>query len=307
MNRNIRRLTEGAMMCGLIGLILVINRQFANAFDAYMMWIVPLPLIVYTIRYGIKNAFVVTFCATALSFMIALPQTVFYVLASCLIGIVYGYGVRNEKSNQWLLGHTILASTLIMIVTAVLFAGLFGYDLGAELQLVLEMTSSMNVAIAENMARVLLYASLFLTCILEGFLIHMIAYIVLIKLKIKVKGFTPLLQYRVPKWFAFISVVSIIGNMVVPYFTQNTQILEILLCVSSICSVIAILFGYLLVMMSIRVTKKRYSIFVFFALFLLFPKYVLFLLIVLGLIDMLTDIRDEMIRRIAHENQSGKR
>ena len=120
MNRNIKRLTEGAMMCGLIGVLLVVNRQFANAFDAYMMWIIPLPVIVYTVRYGTKNGFVVTFCATVISFMLSLPQTVFYVLASCLLGVVYGHGVRKEKSNAWLLTSSIIASTVIMIITTII-------------------------------------------------------------------------------------------------------------------------------------------------------------------------------------------
>ena len=137
MNRNIKRLTEGAMMCGLIGVLLVINRQFANAFDAYMMWIVPLPVIVYTVRYGARNGFVLSFCATVISFMLSLPQTVFYVLASCLLGVVYGHGVRKEKSNAWLLTSSILASTIIMIFTTIIFASIFGYYFHPFLQFIM--------------------------------------------------------------------------------------------------------------------------------------------------------------------------
>lgn len=301
MNRNIKRLTEGAMMCGLIGVLLVINRQFANAFDAYMMWIVPLPIIVYTVRYGIKNGFVVTFCASVIAFMLALPQTVFYVLASCLLGAIYGHGVRKEKSNAWLLTTSIIASTIIMIVTTILFASIFGYDLQMELEMIMQMVDSVNLNVTGNLVRTLLYASLFLTCLLEGFLVHMLAYIVLTKLKIKVKGFVPLLNYYAPKWFAYTGILSLVGNWIVPHFTQNTQILEILLCVSGIYLVIAALFGYLLVMLAIRISKKKYSVFFFVLLLVLFFKEVIMLLCVLGILDMLTDIRKDLLRRLVHE------
>ena len=306
MNRNIKRLTEGAMMCGLIGVLLVINRQFANAFDAYMMWIVPLPVIVYTVRYGVKNGFVVTFCSTVITFMLALPQTIFYVSASCILGVVYGYGVRKEKSNAWLLTSAILSSTVIMIFTVIIFAGIFGYDLNSELQMIIEIMNSMEISIGNaGILRTLLYASLFLTCLLEGFLIHMLAFIVLTKLKIKVNKFVPLLHYYVPKWFAYVGVLSVIGNWIVPYFTQNTRILEILVCVSGIYLVIAALFGYLLVMLAIRISKNKMGILVFFALLVVFFKYVILLLGILGILDMFTDIRQQLLRRLVNEKQNG--
>ena len=298
MNRNIKRITEGAMMCGLIGVILVLNRQFANAFDAYMMWIVPLPLIVYTVRYGAKNGLVVTFCSTVISFMLALPQTIFYVAASCLLGVVYGHGVRKEKSNAWLLASSIIASTIIMIITTIIF----GYDLNTELQMIVEMLQSMDMMVLDNsLLRTLFYASLFLTCLLEGFLVHMLAYIVLTKLKIKIKGFVPLVNFYAPKWFSAIGILSIVGNWVVPHFTQNTQILEILLCVSGIYLVVAALFGYLLVIICIRISKKKYGLIVFFALFIVFFKYIILSLCVLGILDMVTNVRQELLRGLNNE------
>ena len=302
MNRNIRRLTEGAMMCGLIGVIVLLNRQFANAFDSYMMWIVPLPMIVYTVRYGIKNGFIVTFCATVITFMLALPQTVFYVLASCILGVIYGHGVRKEKSNAWLLTTSILSSTIIMIFTVIIFAGIFGYDLNAEVELVTEMMNTMDITIVNGgILRTLLYASLFLTCLLEGFLIHILAYVVLTKLKIKIKGFVPLLNYYLPKWFAYVGVLSVVGSWVVPYFTQNTHVLEILICVSGIYLVISAFFGYLLVMLAIRLSKNKLGILVFFGLLVVFFKYVILLLCTLGMLDMFTDIRQQLLRRLANE------
>ncbi|MDD6466737.1 MAG: DUF2232 domain-containing protein [Erysipelotrichaceae bacterium] len=302
MNHNMKRLSEGAMMCGLIGLILVINRQLLNALDVYLFWIIPLPLIVYTIRYGIKNACVVTVSSTLLAFMLSLPQTVFYVLASCIVGMVYGYGVRNKKSNGWLIGNTILGSCIIMIITAILFAELFGYDLTSEVEFVFQTMEQMKVPVSNqirDMGRMLLYASMFISCVLEGFLVHIIAFVILRKLKIEVPQFVPIFQYKAPRWFGYFSVLVVISNGILPYFTQNTQLSEILLCITIICSMIAGLFGYILVLIAVRVRRQKYGLLFFFLLLLLFTKFVLILLVTLGLLDMTTDIRQTLIGRFA--------
>ena len=54
MNRQVRKLTEGAMMCALFGLVLLINRQFAGVLELFFVYVLPLPLIVYTAKYDFK-------------------------------------------------------------------------------------------------------------------------------------------------------------------------------------------------------------------------------------------------------------
>ena len=114
----------------------------------------------------------------------------------------------------------------------------------------------------------------------------------------------PLLNYYVPKWFAYIGVLSVIGNWIVPYFIQNERVLEILVCISGIYLVIAALFGYLLVMLAIRISKNKMGILVFFALLVVFFKYVILLLGILGILDMFTDIRQQLLRRLVNEKQN---
>ena len=59
-----KKLTEGAMMCALVGVLLFINRQSAGFIDFAIYWLVPLPIIIYTVKYGVKDAAV-----TGLSFI----------------------------------------------------------------------------------------------------------------------------------------------------------------------------------------------------------------------------------------------
>ena len=61
MNNSVRKITDGAMMVALIGLFLFINRQLAGLLDLYAAWLVPLPMVMYAVKYGWKSALVPLF------------------------------------------------------------------------------------------------------------------------------------------------------------------------------------------------------------------------------------------------------
>jgi uncharacterized protein YybS (DUF2232 family) len=54
MRKEVRKITEGAAMIALISVFLLIDRQFAGQLNVYFAWIIPLPIIIYTARYGFK-------------------------------------------------------------------------------------------------------------------------------------------------------------------------------------------------------------------------------------------------------------
>lgn len=257
MNQRVRKLTEGAMMIALIGIALIVNRQLANAFDAYLMWILPFPVMVYVIRYGVSNGVVASVSALAISFLFALPQTVFYTAASCVIGLVYGYGIRHQKSNGWLLGYTIVCSTIVMMVTTLLFAAIFGYDLAEEIRLLTDMAAAMQVSVAATTIRTLVIVSLLLSCVLEGILIHMLAFLFLRRLKIEFPQFKPLGSYRGPRWLAVMTLISLVSYGLLPYFTQNTQTSEILLAIRTICCFMSAMLGYVALLVCLVQSGKR--------------------------------------------------
>ena len=49
-----RKITEGAMMVGLMGLVLFFNRQSAGIFESTFYWLLSLPILVYTARQGLR-------------------------------------------------------------------------------------------------------------------------------------------------------------------------------------------------------------------------------------------------------------
>ena len=44
MNQNVRKITEGAMMVALIGVFMLIDRQFQGTFSSTFAFLLPLPM-----------------------------------------------------------------------------------------------------------------------------------------------------------------------------------------------------------------------------------------------------------------------
>ena len=65
MNNQTKKMTEGAMMVAIVGMLLFINRQLAGMLEMVMYWVLTFPILMYTARYGVKvHAFLpsVWFC-----------------------------------------------------------------------------------------------------------------------------------------------------------------------------------------------------------------------------------------------------
>jgi|GEM_PF-448526 len=315
MNKNIRRLTEGAMMCAMVGMLLVINRQLMEFFDMFLIWIVPLPVIVYVVRYGVKNGLVLSFCIFIITFILALPQTVFYTLAGSIVGVIYGYGIIKHKSSRWLVSTTIIGSILVSAITILLFASFFGYDLADQLLNFSKDISPITKLLSRDgfisfeFVKILFYLYIILSGILEGTVIHLLAYIVLRKLKIEAPIPQVVVFSKGPKWIGYLAIVAILANWLAPNFTQNTQILEILLFITVVLCLIVGWYGYIMLVILVRLLKARFLLVIFVASVLLiwlgslmiFAQTVLIFFVGLGLLDIATNIRSVIAWRAQNE------
>ena len=65
MNKRTHHITEGSMMVALVGAALLANRQLAGILEYALYWVLTFPILVYTVRYGMRNALIVSFYAVA--------------------------------------------------------------------------------------------------------------------------------------------------------------------------------------------------------------------------------------------------
>ena len=133
------------MMCAIVGLILFVNRQFGNMLEYFMYWVLTFPILVYTAKYGVRNALVPSVSMLLLSFMISAPTTIFYLFSCIVVGLVYGGGVRKGWKNGTLLVFSGIFTFFSYLVTTILFAAVFGYDPADDMELVRTILEFMNI------------------------------------------------------------------------------------------------------------------------------------------------------------------
>ncbi len=312
-NSRVNSITYGAVMCALVGALLLVNRQLAGAFDLYLYWIIPIPVIVYCLKFGTKQSFVLVASMVLLSFVVATPVTVFYVAGSAIAGVVYGDGVLKGKSSTYLICSLIGVSLLMMIITTFIFASFFGFNVADELRLYQDMVSEVfgtmgatNEGMAQaiqnilsgNILMTILVISYVLTSVLEGFLVHLISILVLRKLKMTVPPMKPLSMVFAPGWLKLFVFAAIFAS-VVSSFTGVSEYNEIIIPLSAVAYCICFGFGYILMATFAAIVnqgkkKKAVSSLLILAIAFVFPIIV----VGLGFVDMYSSIRLNLLMKV---------
>ncbi|MDF0728506.1 YybS family protein [Cytobacillus sp. S13-E01] len=110
-----KQLTEGAILLALYSILLLLF-LYVPLVGIIVLFVLPLPFIIYTIRNGINNTVVLFIAALLLTIILgsfaALPLT--FMFGSS--GIVLGYLIRSRKSRYGIL----LGGTLVYIINIVI-------------------------------------------------------------------------------------------------------------------------------------------------------------------------------------------
>jgi len=294
MKKQVRTITEGSMMLAIIGLFLFLNLQFAGILQTYFIILVPIPILIYTIRFGFKNGLVISFGAVFLTIMLGNIITLFYISGGLFVGLAYGYGINKNKSNDWLLVISTLINALSLFVETYVIAAFIGYDLIKDTQLLVESLDTIDGLVLPDNFMTQVIAITPIVLILMGFLqaliTHLISVTLLKRLNITVRKMKPLTQIIMPIWLGVICLIGLFSSTALYQFgDSNMQIAaSIILFLSSI---IIIGDAFILITIYGKKTNRKYlPTFAMLALIFL-PSLLIYVFIGLGLLDCFTDIR----------------
>lgn len=238
MNRDIRKITDGAMMAAIVGVMLLINRQTAGLLETSFLWVIPLPMVFYGAKYGWRDSWVLYIAIILLSIIIGTPQTIFYIVSEMLIGIVYGCGIHDKVPGRKLVVRTMILAVIANVLSMLVFASFFGYDIQGEID---EYTNLMNQVLETtnrtwvgsmditSMLKTVIVVSVIMNGILEGFITHVLSRLLLKRLRIYVQPMTPLSDYYPPVWSGYIGIVSLIAFYYSSYHTFENEIVQSIL------------------------------------------------------------------------------
>jgi uncharacterized protein YybS (DUF2232 family) len=286
-------------MIALISVFLLVDRQFAGQLNVYFAWIIPLPIIIYTARHGFKAGWLPYFSVVIIAIMIAtLPSMVFAALYG-LVGLFYGLGVNKKFDNRTQFLFTSLFTTIIYFLSMVLFASFFGYDMGDEIKIVTEFLRAMDVepiAGEANVVRLVIVMTIFFGAILEAYLLHILARILLSRVvRISIPPSTPLSKFKFPAYIGYILMALLFAWPLVTQLKLNQmgQNVGYTLFIFSTIVIIA----HALILLAVLQKRHRIHTLVFTAILslLLIPTIAVFPLLLIGLLDMVTDIRQKLL------------
>ncbi len=294
MKKQVRTITEGSMMLAIIGLFLFLNLQFAGILQTYFIIIIPLPILIYTIRYGFKNGLIISFAAVFLTIMLGNVITLFYIGGGLLVGLAYGYGVNSGKSNDWLILFATIINAVSLFIETYVLAAFIGYDLVKDTEALVESLKTIDgLVLPDNFIKQVLILTpiiLLLTGFIQALLTHLLSVTLLKRLNITIRKMKPLKQIQLPKWMGIITLIGLFGSTLL-YQTgdENLQMISTVILFISMLIIIGDAF-VLIAIYGQRTNRKFLPTLAMIALILL-PTFLIYGFIGLGLLDCFTDLR----------------
>jgi|GEM_PF-608154 len=297
-NSKTSKLTFGAMVVAIFGVLLLLNRQTGMLFEEILLFIFPIPMIAFSARYGLKSSFSVLVSMVLISLLFGTFSTFFYASSQALIGMVYGACIYHKKNMTRTLLLVILLSVIANILSSVVLLGLFGYNLNTELdemqlmmnQVMDQVTGMMNAdpqtlaqlssIMGRDFLKTMYIISMVFMGVLQGFITHALSLVILRKLRYPVPKPQPLAALFVPKWSGYIALAGFFAY----YFNLVTQrgseeLRNAIQAVGLCCFLYLLCFGVIGVIVWIQLNApqlRMLSPFIGLLLFMVLPQITMF-------------------------------
>ena len=286
------------MIVAIVGVFLLADRFLAGMLSGYLFWIMPLPTLLYSAKYGWKSSIIVLISITIVAFITNGDlYTVVLSFVTSMTGLVYGDGVKMKRSNTWLLTSSILTTFVNYALTSVLLPRMYGIDIYSDYRaLIDEMAKYMNgidVNRLYSLVPQLAFASIILAAVMEAVIVHIIAHVILKRMRFDVQPLRQMETFRIPKWAGWLMLGSIVLSVANSRYQFVPALSDFLNFLGVSSEMVFVIMGYLLVIMMGKAMNRRFigllaMVFVFFA-----PM----MLMVMGILDVVTDYRERVMVR----------
>ncbi|MBU8905777.1 YybS family protein [Desertibacillus haloalkaliphilus] len=306
--KNTRVLTEGAIIAALFAILLFLT-LYLPIIGSIVIWLLPIPFIVYVYRHGLKAGLILWFVAFFVSFIIGgllvLPLTLMFGSGGIVVGELYR---RKKSAFAVLLGGslTYIANLLLSFIASIVLFGIHPIEAIQEMML-------QSIATAEGMLGAVGQESteqlqpmydmidqlihlapvmLIVTGIGFALIIQLIASVVLRRLGGQVEPLPRFREWRFPRSFLWyylaVSLFIIIGveegSTLYVVVWNLFPILEIAMTIQGL----ALIFYYF----HVKKVSKAVPIIILILGFVI--PFLLYLIRILGIIDLGFDLRKRM-------------
>lgn len=315
MKSNVRRITDGAMIVAIMGLLIALDGQSGMLLDGILFWFIPIPIIVYVVKYNLTDGIVVAVSVTLLAFIISLPHLAILIGFSSLIGLAYGYGVNKKLSVSKTLILTFITTVIYYMLSMIVFAKFFGYDPVAEIAEIIEFFSKILENTGQSSLNVIailrwtnpFFAMLILfipflpivISLLQTLITHLASVVILKRLNLADIELKPFYMITVSKKIGLIGIITLI--LTYSYFFVGVKGYDsIVLVVQFLAQLMFIVIGTILLLTIVSINRKPLLGPIIGLLVIVLPL----LIMIVGIVDVFTDIRINYIRRALNERKN---
>ena len=219
MKKNLRYITDGALIVAIYAIFLLVCRFFSNGLEESVYFILPIPLIIYGSKYNLKDSLIVLLATIGLSFVLINPfNALFYILPTGILGVVYPLLEKRRLPISLQVLIVTLFYFLINLFTMVIFAHLLNYDIVEDCKSLVEsfakLFSNLNVSYLEALMISIIPSTIIITSILDGILLIVLSKVLLYKLKLTTNIFFLNLTFEnFPRIVGFIYIIVFVLMM----------------------------------------------------------------------------------------------
>ncbi len=306
--KNTKVMTEGAIFAAIFA-ILAFATVVLPIFGSILIWILPLPFIIYTVRNGWKPALMLWAVASFVSFLIGGPILLLSAFMFGSSGIVVGELFRQKKpAFTVLLGGSLayIVNLLLIFIFSIVVFDLHPIKVIQELMLEsVQSAEAMLVAIGQDPGAqleplvdfidrlIFLAPSLLIsTGIFFALFIQLIAYAVLKRLRIKVARFKPFREWAFPKsflWYYLVASLFILFGL-----EEGTALYMVMWNLFPLLEIAMTIQGIAVVLYYFHVKGFHKSVPIIVIVVTFFAPFLLYIYRILGIIDLGFELRKRM-------------
>lgn len=214
MDKKSLKITTGAMVTAIFGVMLLLNRQTGNLLQDIFIFIYPVPMVAFAAMYGVKSGIPVLMAMSLLSFLFGDFTSVFYAVTQAVTGLIFGGCMYHKTDMTKTLLVVMILSAVVNLLNTVVLGFLFGIDINQEIA---EMQQMMNTVfdqagvvmpeniLSDNYLKQMIVVSMILFGILQGFIVYQLSLQILRRLRFPVQKPGSIYMYAPPIWTGYLA------------------------------------------------------------------------------------------------------
>ncbi|TCP20030.1 uncharacterized protein YybS (DUF2232 family) [Scopulibacillus darangshiensis] len=307
-----KTLIEGALTVAIFAVILIMT-MFIPVLSIVSMWFLPLPMIFFAAKNGLKPSFLVLVVAIVIALIISGPLAMAFAAYFLLPGLVMGFILHMKKSAfAILLGGSLTNMAMLLILYGVT-VGFFHLD---PINMVKE-TINQSMATAEKLSKVMgqepkaemaqIQAQLkmlpyfipyliVLTGVIQALVVELVSTPILRRLRVGFPTWPPFREWHFPRsliwYYLAVLIIMLLGNI-----QPESWLFPVVINIYYLLETVMVVQGLSFIFFFAHAKKMSKAFPIIAVVLTVFVPYLMYIVRILGIIDLGFDMRERIKKK----------